>query len=107
MLFLLKPRQGAGVKVTVVTLHPESARFDDSDILRDQIAQMRGVGVEVVLTDTESEHYAVIDKKLVWYGGMNLLGKEDAWDNLIRVESVKAAAELLAMTQCQIENSVT
>ena len=107
MLFLLKPRQEAGVKVTVVTLHPESARFDDSDILRDQIAQMRGVGVEVVLTDTESEHYAVIDKKLVWHGGMNLLGKEDAWDNLIRVESVKAAAELLAMTQCQIENSVT
>lgn len=28
---------------------------------------------------------AVIDDYLVWHGGMNLLGKEDVWDNLIRV----------------------
>lgn len=59
---------------------------------------MREAGVQVVLTYSESEHYAVIDRKLVWHGGMNLLGKEDVWDNLIRVESVKAATELLEMT---------
>lgn len=29
--------------------------------------------------------------------GMNLLGKEDAWDNLIRVKDQKAASELLIM----------
>ena len=34
---------------------------------------------------------------LVWHGGMNLLGKEDAWDNLIRVKDSKAASELLIM----------
>ena len=33
----------------------------------------------------------------VWHGGMNLLGKEDAWDNLIRVKDAKAASELLAL----------
>ena len=33
---------------------------------------------------------------------MNLLGKEDIWDNLIRVESVKTAAELLEMSQKQL-----
>lgn len=33
----------------------------------------------------------------VWHGGMNLLGKEDVWDNLIRVKDRKAAAELLIM----------
>jgi hypothetical protein len=30
---------------------------------------------------------------------MNLLGREDAWDNLIRVESIQAATELLEMTE--------
>ena len=99
MLFLLKPRQEAGVRVTVVTLHPEASRFDSFEDLQNMLTLMRGAGIEVVLTDSESEHYAVIDKKLVWHGGMNLLGKEDVWDNLIRVESVKAAAELLEMTQ--------
>lgn len=98
MLFLLKPRQEAGVRVTVVTLHPEASRFDAIEDLQNMLDLMRETGIDVVLTDSESEHYAAIDKKLVWHGGMNLLGKEDVWDNLIRVESVKAAAELLEMT---------
>ena len=29
------------------------------------------------------------------HGGMNLLGKADAWDNLIRVSDKKAADELI------------
>ena len=33
--------------------------------------------------------------ELVWHGGINLLGKEDAWDNLMRIRSVQVAAELL------------
>jgi len=28
---------------------------------------------------------------------MNLLGKEDAWDNLIRVKDINVAAELMEM----------
>ena len=39
-------------------------------------------------------HFAVIDQNLVWHG-MNLLGIEDARDNLIRVKDKKAADELL------------
>jgi len=40
----------------------------------------------------------VIDGLHVWHGGMNLLGKEDAWDNRIRVKDSKEASELLIMT---------
>ena len=98
MLFLLKPRQEAGVKVTVITQHPDFARFGNPAEIQDLLSQMKCAGVDVVLTEEENEHYAVIDHKLVWHGGMNLLGREDAWDNLIRIESVSAAAELLEMT---------
>ena len=99
MLSLLASRQDAGVNVTVVTLDPETALFDNSDELWILIHRMRETGVDVVLTESESEHYAVMDGKLVWHGGMNLLGREDAWDNLIRVESIQAATELLEMTE--------
>ena len=99
MLSLLATRQEAGVKVTVVTQNPDSALFDNSDELWMLIRRMRESGVEVVLTESENEHYAVMDGKLVWHGGMNLLGREDAWDNLIRVESIQAATELLEMTE--------
>ena len=33
------------------------------------------------------EHFAVVDQKIVWYGNMNFLSKEDMEDNLMRVIS--------------------
>ena len=103
MLSLLKPRQDDGIKVAVITLYPDCVRFGDPSDVQLLIDELRKAGVSVSLTDSESEHFAVIDKKLVWHGGMNLLGKEDAWYNLIRVESVQAAAELLEMAKLQTE----
>lgn len=44
------------------------------------------------------EHFAVIDKQIVWYGSMNLLSRAKADDNLIRVESKDAALELMEIT---------
>ena len=61
-------------------------------------------GIFVRLTAQDTEHFAVIDHKLVWHGGMNLLGKADAWDNLIRVENAQAAAELLEMADFQTKD---
>ena len=98
MLLLMRPRQESGVRITVITQHPDSARFGNAGELQDMISLMRASGIDVVLTNEENEHYAVIDNKLVWHGGMNLLGREDAWDNLIRIESVSAAAELLEIS---------
>ena len=39
------------------------------------------------MTEEDKECFAIIDQELVWHGGMNLLGKVDAWDNLIRIKS--------------------
>ena len=102
MLYLLYPRMEAGVKVTVLTMDPNAICFGDPADVQEMISLMQQAGISVVLTKTEGEHYAVIDQKLVWHGGMNLLGREDAWDNLIRIESVKAAAELMEITHQQI-----
>ena len=95
---LVKSRQEAGVSVTVITLNPENQGFEDTIELHILIEEMRKNGILVRLTAEDTEHYAVIDRLLVWHGGMNLLGKADAWDNLIRVENAQAAAELLEMS---------
>ena len=42
--------------------------------------------------------YAIIDNNIVWYGSMNLLSKEDAEDNIMRIESGDIAAEILDIT---------
>lgn len=56
---------------------------------------MQLAGMHVILREEVIEHFAIIDDELVWHGGMNLLGKEDAWDNLMRIKSPQVAAELL------------
>lgn len=43
------------------------------------------MGICVLITEEEYEQYALIDRKLIWYGGMSLFGKSDVCDNLIRV----------------------
>lgn len=62
------------------------------------IKQMEKAVIQVILRDEVNEHFALIDDELVWHGGMNLLGKEDVWDNLIRIKSASVAAELLELS---------
>ncbi len=105
MITLLKPRQESGVRVTVITLEPDSAGYDDTIELHIMINEMKKSGINVRTTVDECEHYAVIDDRIVWHGGMNLLGKADVYDNLIRVESDQVAAELIEITEKQILSS--
>jgi len=91
-------RQELGVKVTVVTWHPDSYKYGRDDVRMELMERLRKAGFEIKLVEESCEHYAVIDNEIVWYGSMNLLSKEDAEDNLMRVCSKDIAAELLEMT---------
>lgn len=94
---LMGRQQERGVKAIVFTQCPEDSRYEDGEYLYHLVKEMQSAGIDVRLDSEIGEHFAVLDRKLVWHGGMNLLGKEDAWDNLMRVTDEKAAAELLGM----------
>ena len=94
-LFIVKARQEKGVSVTVITTEPDYVSFGSSSVCCELIEKMRKVGIEVITKADIDERFAVIDNSLVWHGGMNLLGKEDAWDNLMRINNPEVAAELL------------
>ncbi|MDO4330457.1 MAG: DEAD/DEAH box helicase family protein [Lachnospiraceae bacterium] len=94
-IYLVKARQEAGCKVIVITTEPQNISYGSSEFCQGLIEVMRENGIRVITREDVAEHFAVIDQELVWHGGMNLLGKEDAWDNLIRIRSDKVAAELL------------
>ena len=96
-LYLIKPRQEKGVKIAVITENPENSYYENAAYIYGLLTDLNQRGVYVITADHVQEHFAVIDQLLVWHGGMNLLGKEDVWDNLIRVKDKKAAAELLEM----------
>ena len=58
---------------------------------------MEQIGINIITKTEVEERFAVIDDELVWHGGMNLLGKVDVWDNLMRIKNQEVAAELLEM----------
>ena len=98
IISVLGNRQELGVKVTIVTWHPDAYKYGRDDVRMELMERLRKAGFEIKLVEESCEHYAVIDNELVWYGSMNLLSKEDAEDNLMRVCSKDIAAELLEMT---------
>jgi hypothetical protein len=59
---------------------------------------MRQAGFYLKTEEETCGHFAVIDQEIVWYGYMNLLGKTTTEDNMMRVCSKEAAAELMELT---------
>ena len=72
--------------------------YEDTIELRLLIDSLQKAGIVVRTTCEYSECFAVIDKIIVWHGGMNLLGNAYEGDNLIRIENTQAAEELLEIT---------
>ncbi len=95
---VLGKRLELSIKATVVTWHPDSYKYGRDDTRMELMERLRKAGFEIRLVEDSCEHYAVIDDEIVWYGSINLLSKEDADDNLMRVCSREIAEELLEIT---------
>lgn len=98
MISLLKERQEAGVRVTIVTWHPDYYKYGKSEVRMELMELLRNTGFYIQLMEETCEHFAVVDQNIVWYGNMNFLSKEDMEDNLMRVVSRDIAAEIMEMT---------
>ena len=103
LLLLVKERQEKGVHITVITTEPEEVVYGSVDVCYSLINEMKQVGINVVTKAEVEERFAVIDDELVWHGGMNLLGKVDIWDNLMRIKNHQVAAELLEIALGNVE----
>lgn len=94
---VMKSVQEKGVRITIITRGMDYDRFNDGSIQIALSEQLMNYGFDVMCSDTVSEHFAIIDKSIVWYGSMNFLGREDVDDNLMRIEDIEVASELLEM----------
>jgi superfamily II DNA or RNA helicase len=98
ILSLLRERQMAGVKITIVTWHPDAYAYGSEEHRIELMEALRKAGFNIELVENNCERYAVIDNEIVWYGSMNLLSRVNVEDNIMRVVSKRIAAELLEMT---------
>ena len=94
---LLLPAQEQGLKAAVITWHPDVYRYGNDENRLLLLESLRTAGFEIQYAEETCQHFAVIDEKIVWYGSMNLLSRDDVKDNIMRLESRKVAEELLGM----------
>ncbi len=97
MMDVWKNVQERGVKVIVLTLDPERYPKERIEATAQLVQTMKNNGVLVELRQQMHEHYAIIDRDVVWYGSMNLLSREKEEDNLMRIRDKEIAGELLKM----------
>lgn len=86
---LIKDRQEKGVSVNVFT------KQTDDPYTNNLIDLLYGNGVFVEVYPDLDSYFAVIDLEIVWHGGINLLGKSNIYDSLMRVKSTTIAEELI------------
>jgi len=97
LLALIQPGQEKGLKAAVITWHPDVYRYGKDEQRLSLLENLRTAGCEIRFARENCQHFAVIDEKIVWYGSMNLLSRDDVEDNIMRLESREIAEELLGI----------
>ena len=59
---LVKARQEAGGRVTVITVNPQSISYGSPEFCQGLVLAMQQNGIHVVVRDEVTEHFAVIDR---------------------------------------------
>ena len=65
----------------------------------DDTHRLRHQGLSVITKEHLSLHTAIIDKSIIWYGSVNILGFHSVEDNLIRFKNPEIATSLLESLQ--------
>jgi len=91
----LEPALARRVKVTVVTRPAENFRNKDLTAWREATKQIETSGIHLVFKPHIHQKFAIIDRKIIWYGSINLLSYGSAEESMMRIESNKIAYELM------------
>lgn len=98
LINILQEKQTMGVEVTIVTWTPDTYGFGDAAYWMQLHEDMRKAGFYIKTVEESCEHFAIIDREIVWYGNINLLAKNKMDDSIMRVLSTEIASELMELT---------
>lgn len=83
------------IKITVITLNANSYSQDVILKISQLYKDLQNIGIVVIQKDLLYNHFSVIDRKIVWYGNINLLSQSKSEENIMRLENNQVALELL------------
>ncbi len=87
------------VNVTVITGDENCFKLETWTKVQSAIELLQNNHIRVQCEPRIYQRYAVIDKQLVWYGGINFLGFEKVTQGAMRLSSAELANELIVSCQ--------
>jgi hypothetical protein len=92
----------SNIEVTIMTRPYEDFQGKDRlnlqrtlDVFPKGIESGKKEGVNILFKSTIHQKFAIIDKRIVWYGSINLLGFGNSEESIMRLESSNIANELM------------
>lgn len=94
---LLRTALEKRINVTLLTRPVEESK--DPIALQELFANMESLGVSLVFQFGIHQKFAILDRRIVWYGSINLLGYGHSEETLMPLESAAIAGKLLKSLQ--------
>lgn len=88
-----------GVKITVITRHPaeHGAPYDTQAAYA--VDRLLDLGVQVIYMGGHHRKLAIIDRRLLWEGSLNMLSQNDSCEVMRRIESSDLAEQMYSFTK--------
>ena len=86
-------RRGVSVTVNTKPLNEHDAYFQAE--AEEAIPVLQELGVEVLFTGEHHRKLAIIDRKILWEGSLNILSQADSCEIMRRIESEQLAQQMI------------
>jgi len=95
LLPVLRQLRRRGVRITVNTRDPSDHEFPWSYQAREAIRELQQMGVRVLYTGGHHRKLAVLDRRILWEGSLNILSNNGTCEVMRRIESKELAEEMV------------
>lgn len=96
LLPTLRKLKARGVRVTVNTRDPdEESKEHWRSEATSALATLQRHGIQVLFTDSHHRKLAIIDRRVLWEGSLNILSQNDSCEVMRRIESGQMAWQMV------------
>lgn len=95
LLPIFSKMRSRGIKITVNTRHPAEHEGSFEVQARNSIESLQATGVQVLFTGRHHRKLAIIDRKILWEGSLNMLSQSDSCEIMRRIDSRQLAMQMV------------
>lgn len=95
LLHVLQKAINRGARIVLNTRHPDEHDSQNATIAEATIEQLQDIGVTVLYTGRLHRKVAIIDRRILWEGSLNILSQCNSCETMRRSESTSLASDML------------